>query len=85
MLILQLADKQLKFVKYLKVLFIMKTLSINYQTDFEISFSSTFDTFEILYIFHVLVMGKLDLRHSLVTNIEHVLSVGVCVREGSIS
>ena len=38
----------------------MKTLNIHYQTDFEISFSNTFDTFKILYIFHVLVMGKLE-------------------------
>ena len=39
----------------------MTTLSIYYQTHFEISFSNTFNTFRILYIFHVVVMGKLDL------------------------
>ena len=45
----------------------MKTLSIYYQTDFEISFSNTFGTFKILYIFHVSVMGKLKFMYSTIT------------------
>ena len=38
----------------------MKTVSIYYQTHFEISFISTFDTFKILYIFHVILVRKLE-------------------------
>ena len=38
----------------------MKTLSIYYQKHFETSFHSTFDSFKIPYIFHVIVMGKLE-------------------------
>ena len=40
----------------------MKALDIYSLIDFVISFSNTFDTFQILYIFHVKVMGKLDCR-----------------------
>ena len=36
----------------------MNTLSICYQIVFEISFCNTFDTFKILCIFQVLVIGK---------------------------
>ena len=38
----------------------MKIFSIYYKTDFEISFSNAFDTFKSLYIFHVLIKGKLE-------------------------
>ena len=39
----------------------MKTFNIYYQTHFEIWFNSTFDTFQILHIFHK-ILGKLDLE-----------------------
>ena len=38
----------------------MKTVSIYHQTHFEISFINTLNTFRILYIFHVVVIGKLE-------------------------
>ena len=41
-----------------------ETLSIYYQTHFGINFSNTFDTFKVLYIFHIIIMGKLDLRQT---------------------
>ena len=44
---------------------------------FEISFSYTFDTFKILYIFHAVVMRKLDFSKTKlaerITNVEYLV------------
>ena len=39
----------------------MNALGVYCKTHFEISLSNTFDTFKILYIFGVVVMGKIDM------------------------
>ena len=58
-------------VKYLYNIFIIKTSNIYYRTHFEISFSNTFDTFKILCIFYVLVMGKLDLKKKIYDSVRY--------------
>ena len=52
----------------------MKTFNISYQTYSEIWFSNTLGTFQILYIFYVKVLGKLNCKE---TNFPDVVIFGL--------